>query len=246
MNYAKIYGNIIKKAKSENRQKGQGIYYENHHILPKCLGGNDNEDNLILLRAKEHYICHKLLTKIYPTERGLFFALHYMIHGRQRKYLRLSSFEYGEIRSNMKHSEKTKMKMSKIAKNRKVSDETRKILSESHKGISPSNKGKKMGPRSEEIKQQISEKLKGRKKNKESVRKGAETRRKNGQYDSENTSMYGKKHSPETLEKMRQARLGKPGALTGRKRINKNGVMKYVSIEELPKYESDGWVYKQR
>lgn len=37
MNYKKLYIDIISKAKSENRKKGHGVYYENHHILPKSL-----------------------------------------------------------------------------------------------------------------------------------------------------------------------------------------------------------------
>jgi hypothetical protein len=41
------------------------IYTENHHIIPKCLGGTDNIENLVELTAKEHFICHYLLTKVY-------------------------------------------------------------------------------------------------------------------------------------------------------------------------------------
>ena len=67
MNYQKIYENIIQKVRFLNRIKLKKdnpnyIYYERHHILPVCLGGNNNEKNLILLTAKEHYICHKLQT----------------------------------------------------------------------------------------------------------------------------------------------------------------------------------------
>ena len=69
MNHQKVYDNIIKNAKFENRKKLRKnktnyIYYEKHHILPKCLGGNNDKENLVLLTAKEHYVCHKLLTYI--------------------------------------------------------------------------------------------------------------------------------------------------------------------------------------
>lgn len=37
MDYRKVYMRIIFKAKSEDRRKGQGTYYEAHHILPKSL-----------------------------------------------------------------------------------------------------------------------------------------------------------------------------------------------------------------
>jgi hypothetical protein len=39
MDYNKLYNKIIERAKSENRKKKQGIQYEAHHIIPKCLGG---------------------------------------------------------------------------------------------------------------------------------------------------------------------------------------------------------------
>lgn len=65
MNYAKIYNQIIKNAKSKNRLKNTGIYYETHHIIPKSLGGSNKKENLVLLTAREHFICHALLVKIH-------------------------------------------------------------------------------------------------------------------------------------------------------------------------------------
>ena len=65
MNYSILYDNIIEKARFENRSKRNDIYYENHHIIPKCFGGSNKKDNLVLLTAKEHYICHKLLVELY-------------------------------------------------------------------------------------------------------------------------------------------------------------------------------------
>ncbi len=62
MNYLNIYTRII-----ENRRNNVPTgYYETHHILPRCLGGTDSKDNLVKLTAKEHFICHLLLTKMYP------------------------------------------------------------------------------------------------------------------------------------------------------------------------------------
>jgi len=51
-----------------------------------------------------------------------------------------------------KHSEATKLKMSKSAKGRIISEETRKKLSEAHKGQVAWNKGK---PFSEEIRRKM-------------------------------------------------------------------------------------------
>ena len=62
MEYKQIYDNII-NYRLDNPLNG---YTEKHHILPRSLGGNDDKSNLVDLSAREHYICHLLLTKIYP------------------------------------------------------------------------------------------------------------------------------------------------------------------------------------
>jgi 5-methylcytosine-specific restriction endonuclease McrA len=57
MNYQKIHDSIIERAKNRNLLD----YKERHHIIPKCLGGSDNLDNLVDLTAREHFIIHKIL-----------------------------------------------------------------------------------------------------------------------------------------------------------------------------------------
>jgi hypothetical protein len=77
MNHNKIYNTICSKAKSEQRVKEEGTYYEAHHILPKCMGGEGKvsqyktHPNVVLLTAKEHFVVHRLLTKIYPSSKPL-------------------------------------------------------------------------------------------------------------------------------------------------------------------------------
>ena len=61
MDYKNIYNRIIEN-RIENVYDG---YTENHHILPRSLGGSDDKTNLVRLNAREHFICHLLLTKIY-------------------------------------------------------------------------------------------------------------------------------------------------------------------------------------
>lgn len=61
--YTKWYFSIIKNAAQEYRKKKEGRYFERHHIIPKSFGGK-NGRNIILLTAKEHYICHHLLVKM--------------------------------------------------------------------------------------------------------------------------------------------------------------------------------------
>ena len=62
MNYKKLYDSIIFKRQKYPAKTG---YTEKHHILPKSLGGIDSENNLVSLTAREHFICHYLLAKIY-------------------------------------------------------------------------------------------------------------------------------------------------------------------------------------
>lgn len=60
--YTIWYNNIINNALSRTLSKDN--YTEKHHIIPKCLGGIDSKSNLVKLTAKEHFICHLLLTKM--------------------------------------------------------------------------------------------------------------------------------------------------------------------------------------
>jgi len=59
MNYKKHYNILMDRAK--NRElKG---YTEKHHIVPKCVGGNDDASNIVVLTPEEHYVAHQLLLK---------------------------------------------------------------------------------------------------------------------------------------------------------------------------------------
>ena len=69
MNYEKIYNDLIAKAKSDeaNRTKLTG-YFEDHHILPKSLGGSNRKSNIVRLTAREHFIAHALLIRFLNGE----------------------------------------------------------------------------------------------------------------------------------------------------------------------------------
>lgn len=62
--YSKWYFSLI-NYRSKNLPTG---YTEKHHIIPKSLGGLDNLDNIVRLTAREHYIAHLLLTKMFPYD----------------------------------------------------------------------------------------------------------------------------------------------------------------------------------
>lgn len=67
MNYKRIYFQIIRNRR--NNPLPADEYGELHHIKPKSFGRSeenlDNEKNLIRLSAREHFIVHFLLYKIY-------------------------------------------------------------------------------------------------------------------------------------------------------------------------------------
>jgi hypothetical protein len=150
MNYQKIHDAIIDRARNRTLQD----YFERHHIIPKCLGGTDNKENLVDLTAREHFIVHKLLCKIYPNEDKLFFAYRMMAvmknsKDNKREYY-ISSREFEEIRllankkiGNAARGRKLPPKpqevIDKVITTRKQngyrhSDETRKKISEKNKG----------------------------------------------------------------------------------------------------------------
>ena len=49
-------------------------YCERHHIIPRCMNGDDSDDNLIDLYAREHYEAHKLLAEENPNNEKILFA----------------------------------------------------------------------------------------------------------------------------------------------------------------------------
>lgn len=73
--YTKWYISIILNAVSQNRQSTKFedetyTYYESHHILPKSIWPKYSNlkkynKNKVLLSAREHILCHWLLTKMF-------------------------------------------------------------------------------------------------------------------------------------------------------------------------------------
>ena len=67
MNYFKHYNQLIIRCKNRVLE----TYTENHHIVPRCMGGGDDADNIVSLTPEEHYVAHQLLTKMYPKNAAL-------------------------------------------------------------------------------------------------------------------------------------------------------------------------------
>ncbi|ACO94270.1 putative HNH endonuclease [Shigella phage ChubbyThor] len=61
MNYTRALFSILERSYSRNLIG----YSERHHREPRSLGGSDTAENIAVLTAREHFIVHKLLAKIF-------------------------------------------------------------------------------------------------------------------------------------------------------------------------------------
>lgn len=76
------------------RKNPVGGFCELHHIVPKCLGGTDDIENLILIPARVHFILHLLLHKSFPKNRSLAHAFSMMTVNNKHQSRKFSSKFY--------------------------------------------------------------------------------------------------------------------------------------------------------
>lgn len=135
--YVKYYYHIINIARSQTRSKNDQIYYESHHIIPKCFGGSDEDHNLVLLTAREHFLCHWLLTKMVNNtfhKQKMLHAFSGMFNWKEKRSLSSRQFEIIKTAvSQRKQTQESNDKRSKTLKGR-VSPMKGKISS--RKGLS--------------------------------------------------------------------------------------------------------------
>ena len=206
MDYRNVYNRIIEHGK----QRQLTGYKETHHIIPRCLGGSDNADNLVDLTAREHFVAHQLLTKIYPNHRGLALAAVMMTVSSdvQQSYNRSKNRCYGWLRekaNSMPVSDETKDKIRQAMIGRKHTEETKQKISRN----SPKLLLGKVFP--ESTRKKLSDAKKGEKR-----------------------PMYGKQglmhgwlHSDETKRKMSETRKGYRVSDETRKRIAESNIGKH-------------------
>lgn len=114
MDYIKHYRNLIESRIKLSRSKKDGNYYEKHHIIPKCLGGSNRKENLILLTAKEHFIAHLLLHYARPHSKSLAYGLWClctMSNGYKLKSSRLFSYLRERVLTDFNPSKKEENKI---------------------------------------------------------------------------------------------------------------------------------------
>jgi NUMOD3 motif len=215
--YEKWYEQII-----ENAKRPRECYTESHHITPKSVGGTDDPENLVNLTAREHFVCHWLLTKIHVDGEEhwkMLNALRIMKaenKNQQRYDTPITSrvyenlkVEYSKIQSERTKGENNPMFGDKFFR----SEEGRLKHKEAISGERNAMKSQQMRDKMREIKT-------GKKRapfSDEWLAKLTESNR------GENNGMYGKKHSEDTLQKIREkAKLRTYSEETNEKRRRAN------------------------
>lgn len=117
--YTETYFKIIDNA----RTKIYSEYTENHHVIPKSLGGTNDRNNIVKLSAREHFICHKLLVKMVTgnAQHKMLEAFSYFSNNSKRK-LKLNSRQVQEIRAANAKASSIRNKGNQFYKKRKSPD----------------------------------------------------------------------------------------------------------------------------
>ena len=195
--YTKWYFSIIDSARNRTNEG----YIEVHHIIPKCLGGLDTVDNLIELTAREHFICHWLLTKMVKETKKqyqLWNAFSCMLYrerpGQERYKVSSKIFESIKIAGSKIKSERFKGENNpNFGKRGTLSPIYGTKQSPEHiEKLRKTRIGKK---RSEESIKKQKLKISGKSKNTDHKKKISEA------LMGDKNPMYGKKLSPETIAK---------------------------------------------
>ena len=107
MNYLTIYQNLISIAKHREHVIG---YSEKHHIIPRCLGGTNDSENLVKLTAREHFIAHLLLAKIHGGTLWHAVKLMASVHRYNSRLYEVARRKHSEFLSIQNKKNKTKPK----------------------------------------------------------------------------------------------------------------------------------------
>lgn len=143
MNYKKVYDELIASAISKRRSRDSTLYLEEHHILPRCLGGDDAPENLVLLTLREHFIAHVLLWKHNPIRKLRDPILFFKKNGEvatSRLYEMARRAHIDEMRNN--NPSLSLSDAARLSKSQKLSAYSKNRNPEHNEKISKSNIGK--------------------------------------------------------------------------------------------------------
>lgn len=130
MNYQAHYEKLIGRARYRDKLFG---CVEFHHVVPKCLGGSDERENIVALTPEEHFVAHQLLVKIYPKNPKLVYAAlmmttsSHLVPRRNKAYgwIRRLVSEHRKNAIGAKHSEASRRARSEKLKGKPLSEETK-------------------------------------------------------------------------------------------------------------------------
>jgi hypothetical protein len=87
-------------------------YTESHHIIPRSIGGTDEDINLVNLSAREHFLCHYILKKFTTgvSYKKMVSAFHFMSvtaknHSSNNRYINSRLFEHSKLEFSKVQSE---------------------------------------------------------------------------------------------------------------------------------------------
>lgn len=158
--YAKWYFKIVESARKQFRSG----YTERHHVVPKSIGGGNDDQNIVCLTAREHFVCHRLLVKMtYGVNRQkMAKALWVLRHVGDQK---LTSRSFAVLREEFSQAQssyqrgvpkskehRANISAARIGMTMKISEEAKLRKSEA---IKASNSRRKGVPRSAEVKQRL-------------------------------------------------------------------------------------------
>lgn len=157
MDYLKNYNDYVHFVKNEillgKRPKNKTDYknnfksvqyFEFHHVVPKCLGGDESENNYIPLTAREHFLAHYLLMKIYPENYKLGIAFSMFCMNKYNSYHTICYFnsrlyesarchiDYGATSRGIKRSPDFCKRLSDTRKGIKHSEEWNRHVADNH------------------------------------------------------------------------------------------------------------------
>ena len=238
--YQTWYNQITENAKTRTLDG----YTETHHVLPRSMGGDDSADNRVELTAREHFVCHWLLTKMTEGDDHykMLNALRIMRaesprHQRYntkitaRVYANLKE-EYAGLQSKRVSGEnnpmygKTWTEEQKLAHSKKVTG--RKQTPEEKVRQLAAQVGRTRAPFSDEWRANLSKAKRGENNNRYGVTLSDETKAKIS------AAMTGRKQSPELIAK-------RAAAVTGSKREKQlcPHCQQLISVNTYPRWHGD-------
>jgi hypothetical protein len=245
--YKKWYDSIIANAVVRTTTFS---YSENHHIIPRSLGGTDDISNIVNLSAREHFICHVLLTKfttgnnkykmLYAANMMSQIATDYQKRFKPNSRLyEIIKKEFGQMHSirltGRKLTDEHKAKIAEAGRGRTNSQETveKRRISCTGKKRTPEQKERmrqaQLNRKQKTIEEKlvISEKISKARKGKSTGPKSEETKQKLS------NALKGKSTGPKSEET--KQRMRKPKSEEHKKAISDARIAKYKAIKESMK-----------